>query len=100
MTFAYFEGVKYDLTIDEERKTYQNLYHREWNKKNKEKVAQYQRNYQQNNRDKVNERAKRHFENLPEEKKAELRKRAAEKRWIMYNFNADYKEKKKTENRE
>jgi hypothetical protein len=98
MPFGYFEGVKYDLNDIEQKPTYNRLYHAAWQKKNKDKVNAYLRRYHQEHKDKVKEWNKKYLENISEEQKEVIRKRAAEARWIKYNFDHEYREKKKEEN--
>jgi type I site-specific restriction endonuclease len=98
--YATFEGIKYNLEVDEERKTYQRLYHRKWYAEHKDKAKKYLNNWYKSHREEFREmqrkcRANRSVEQIEKEKLA-----ARTRAWVKYNFDDEFREQKRKANRE
>jgi len=69
------------------------LYHREWNKQNKDKISAYQKNYNKKNPEKIKEIIKNYRANMTEQQKEKVKEKARTRSWVKYNFDAEHREK-------
>jgi hypothetical protein len=95
-----FNGKRYNFNIDEERREYQRLYHIDWYAKNKDKAKKYISTWAKDNREKFREIQKKSRERRSPEQIEKEKVSARTRAYTKYNYDDDYREKKRKINRE
>jgi hypothetical protein len=95
-----YEGRVLDLQNVEDRRIYNRLYMREYLKNNKEKMRAYSLQYYQDHKASMKGYMQKYNANITQKQLENKRETNRTRAYIRYNFDDEFREKKKQENKE